>query len=376
MKKAVMYGAGNIGRGFIGQKLSESGYMVTFIDINDAVVNALIDKKAYPVKILLGDGKPQEIEVKNVTAVNGKDINAAARAIAEADIIATAVGVNVLKHIAEPLAAGILKRFERSDAEPVNIIICENLIGADKYLRGLIADKLPEDKRGLLEKVGFAEASIGRMVPVQTPEMQDGNLLRICTEAYSELPVDSSAFIGEIPKINGLVPYAPFDFYICRKLLVHNMGHAMTAYLGALQECEYIAEAIEKPEIKEKVSRAMHASAKALSVKFGVELAELYEYVDDLLVRFANPELMDTVKRVGNDIKRKLGENDRIIGAIRLCEETGIDASDICIAAAAAMKFKYDETSAFGCEKILSEISKLDRSSKYYSVIKKYYAEM
>ena len=38
MKKAIMYGGGNIGRGFIGALLSRSGYEVTFVDVVDAVV--------------------------------------------------------------------------------------------------------------------------------------------------------------------------------------------------------------------------------------------------------------------------------------------------------------------------------------------------
>jgi mannitol-1-phosphate 5-dehydrogenase len=53
MKKAVMYGAGNIGRGFIGQLFSESGYHVVFIDIADSVVDRLNKDGCYPVKFYI-----------------------------------------------------------------------------------------------------------------------------------------------------------------------------------------------------------------------------------------------------------------------------------------------------------------------------------
>ena len=45
MKQAVMYGGGNIGRGFIGATLSQSGYKVTFIDVAEPVVKALQEKE-------------------------------------------------------------------------------------------------------------------------------------------------------------------------------------------------------------------------------------------------------------------------------------------------------------------------------------------
>ena len=337
--KAVMYGAGNIGRGFIGQLLSLSGYSVSFVDVNKTVISALNEKGEYPVDILYGDRSEEQI-VKNVCGVDGNDINAVAEAIAEADVMATAVGVNVLKFIAAPIAAGLKKRWECEDKKPLNIIICENLIGADMYLKGLISENLnDEEKKTLDEKVGFVEASIGRMVPVQTPEMHNGNPLRVCVERYNKLPLDSAAVKGERPEIKNAVWFTPFQYYIERKLFIHNMGHAMTAYLGRLCGYEYIWQAIENPYIELLVSKAMTQSALALSARHGVKPAEVYDHVLDLLQRFRNRQLGDTVQRVGNDLKRKLAKNDRLVGALNMCREQCVSCDYIKIGIAAALSF-------------------------------------
>ena len=101
--KAIMYGAGNIGRGFIGQLLSESGYEVSFVDVNMQVIDALNERGEYPVEILENESN-REKTVKNVKGVNGMDADAVALAIAEADVMATAVGVNILPRIAGNIA--------------------------------------------------------------------------------------------------------------------------------------------------------------------------------------------------------------------------------------------------------------------------------
>ena len=90
MKQAVMYGGGNIGRGFIGATLSQSGYEVTFIDVAEPVVKALQEKKQYPVRYVSSEGH-EDVTIEHVTAVNGNDQEAASEAIANCDIMATAV---------------------------------------------------------------------------------------------------------------------------------------------------------------------------------------------------------------------------------------------------------------------------------------------
>lgn len=207
-----------------------------------------------------------------MTAVNGNDQEAASEAIANCDIMATAVGARILKFIVGNIVAGLRKRWARDD-RPLNIIICENLMDANKVMEGMLKDLLTdEEKKHFDEKVGLVEASIVRMVPVQTEEMKDGDPMRVCVERYGFLPVDKAAFKGEIPEITNMVPFEPFDFYIKRKLYVHNMGHATCAYLGGYEGRKYIYQSIDDPEILNIVQNAMLESALALHKKYGVEL--------------------------------------------------------------------------------------------------------
>ena len=49
MKKAIQFGAGNIGRGFIGGLLSNAGYHVVFADVNEAILNGINNEKQYKI---------------------------------------------------------------------------------------------------------------------------------------------------------------------------------------------------------------------------------------------------------------------------------------------------------------------------------------
>ncbi|MDR2417459.1 MAG: mannitol-1-phosphate 5-dehydrogenase [Treponema sp.] len=334
--KAVMYGAGNIGRGFIGTLFAGSGFEVTFIDIAEDIVERLHREHRYPVRIVSDRGY-EDREITGVDAVNGKDTEAAAQAIAEADIMATAVGVKVLPFIAPLVAAGIRKRFAVT-TKPLNIIICENLMDANAVFEGLLKEQLsPEERDQFDRQIGLVEAAIGRMVPVQTAEMQDGDPLRVCVEPYGFLPVDKDAFKGDIPCITGMIPCAPFGFYIKRKLYVHNMGHALCAYLGSCLGIEYIWQAIKNPDIRLLAQNAMLESARSLSSCYGFPMGALLNHIDDLLCRFGNAALGDTCKRVGADPVRKLSPADRLIGAASFCLNQKICPAYISAGAAGAV---------------------------------------
>lgn len=345
MKKFVMYGAGNIGRGFIGQVFSDAGFNVGFVDINKEVIGKLNADKEYPVDIVSNDGIDERI-VKNVYGIDGTDIELVSDEIASADIMATAIGVNVLKFIAKPIALGLKKRFEQNK-KPFNIIICENLIGADEFLKELIKEQIPEYTERIDNEIGFVEASIGRMVPVVTEEKKKGNILRVYVEPYNILPVDKDAFKGEIPKVSNLYPYSPFNLFIQRKLFMHNMSHATCAYLGFLRNYKYIYETVNDVDIKLVAYKSLVQSALAIANENGVEIKDLLSHAENLIYRFKNVELGDTVERVGKDTIRKLSNNDRLIGAIILAEKHTLPCEYLCIGVAAGMCFapKDDERS-------------------------------
>jgi len=384
MKTFVQYGAGNIGRGFIGALFSAAGYRVQFIDVNLEIINALNSRGSYPVEIVSPKGS-RDVIVEGVSGIDGNDTAAVAKAIAGASLMATAVGVNILPHIVKNIAAGLRLRWEKGVAEPLNIIICENLLDADRQLFRMLSEELAPEKRPLLrERVGLVEASIGRMVPVMTEEMKKGDCLRVCVERYGQLPVDKAAFKGEPPKLPGLHPFTPFEYFIRRKLFVHNMGHSLTAYAGSLIGLKYIWQSVQVPVIKLLAQRAMTESAKALSSRFGVPLADILQNIDDLLLRFSNVALGDTVERVGRDTRRKLSADDRFCAAARLCEAEGVEPVYICAGIACGLVFKTppgDEGTAYihdllekkGLDAVLAEHCGLDADSLAAGYVRGFY---
>ena len=379
MKQAVMYGGGNIGRGFIGALFSQAGCAVAFIDVAEPVVEGLQKRGAYPVRYVSSQGY-EDVMVSPVTAVNGNDQEAAAEAIAACDIMATAVGARILKFIVGNIVAGLRKRWQRTDM-PLNIIICENLMDANRILERMLKEQLTEEEcRKFDETVGLVEASIGRMVPVQTEEMKDGDPLRVCVERYGYLPVDGAAFKGQPPELPGMVPFALFDFYIKRKLYLHNMGHATCAYLGDLLGLPYIWQAIDNPDIRILTEGAMEESLMALSKRYAVPMDQLMLHKMDLLRRFTNRALGDTCARVGGDPGRKLSPEDRLVGAAKLAVDMDVTPAYMAVGAAAGVRRYVQEAgweqTADACRKVLAEVSQLPMDHPFTALVEQFYGKI
>jgi mannitol-1-phosphate 5-dehydrogenase len=353
-KQAVIFGAGNIGRGFIGQLFSESGYKLVFIDVDAELIAALNDKGRYQLQIVNNDDC-ENLYIAPVSAIHASDTAAVAEALAQAHIAATAVGAQALSYVAPNLCAGLALRWA-ANAAPLNIVVCENLHGAAAHLRELTkaAAKDPSLCDYVVEQVGFVDTVIGRMVPAPTAAMRAADPALIRVEPYKELPVDRSGFIGAIPEISAMHAEDSFPVYTARKLYVHNCGHALLAYTGYLRGYTYAYEALADQEIRTFLLAGLRESVTGICAEFTADPAWLQNHVDELLLRFANRQLGDTLYRLGRDPLRKLAAKDRLSGAANLACAAGIAPRHLAWGIAAALFFApEDDESAQKLQQLL-----------------------
>jgi len=378
MKRFVQFGAGNIGRSFIGQTFSRSGYEVVFVDIVEAIVKAMNEKHEYRVVIKKNEGDDEIISVKNVRAVNGKDQAAVASEIAESDYIATSVGKNALTFILPVIAKGLLKRRELHGDKPLDIIIAENIHDGAAFMKAELKKSLPASYP-IDSLVGLVETSIGKMVPIMKAEDVAKDPLWVFAESYNSLILDKRGFKNGLPENSFIQPVENIKAYVDRKLFIHNLGHASAAYFGFAHDPSlgFIWQTLESPKVAASVRKAMDQSAAALAKEYPDDLSssDLADHIADLLYRFRNKALGDTVFRVGKDLYRKLAKDDRLVGAMLLCVRHGLPCDGIADAVIAGMKFRAaDEAGnlfkpdadfaakeyAAGFESVLSSVCRLD----------------
>lgn len=344
---AVIFGAGSVGRGFLGQLFSESGYEVVFVDIDEPLVESLASRGSYTLR-LAGLDKVEDLTIGPVRAISGLHTERMATEVVRASLMATAVGVRALAAIAKPIATGLAQRWEAGQTTPLNLIICENLHDAPHLLRSYVREALPDGlKPYVQERVGFVPAVIARMSPVPTPEQRAAALTLIVAEPYKVLPVDRKAFVGDIPQIVGMEPVAPFTAYVERKLYIHNTAHAMLGYLGYRRGYAFGYEALDDPWVRPLLDQALDEARRALVAEHGFEPVAFQEHIGYLLLRFANRALADPVSRLARDPLRKLAPGDRLVGAARLAERHSIRPEGLGWGIAAALAYDNpDDTHA------------------------------
>lgn len=343
--KLVQFGAGRIGRSFIGQIFSRAGWQVVFIDQDSRLVSLLNEKKEYTVVIKREKEDDEFRLIGPVSALDIKDTNAVVEQVATADILVTSVGQRAFPVILPLVAAGIKERGAKT-GRPLDIIIAENARTAVAQFTDAFSTLLDFCFDGM---IGLVETSIGKMVPVMREEDLVEDPLRIFTEEYETLIVDKRGFRGPVPNIPELLPVDPIAAYVDRKLFIHNLSHVSIAYLGFRADpgTDMIDRALLLPGVEEGVRKAVHEAAAALAAEY----PEVYggkgmdDYIEDLFLRYGNSAIKGSLYWAGRDIPRKLAKDDRITAPMLLCAKHGFSFDGIARVYRAGIEFaKPDES--------------------------------
>ena len=355
---AVHFGAGNIGRGFIGALLQDAGYFVVYADVNQQLIDALNSAQGYTVNEL--DGEHQSHHYTNFIALNTvTDQVDLSQWIARAEIVTASVGAAILPRIAPSIEAGLVLR--NSDQKLV-VMACENALRASETIRDAMLDE--ENK----SKAIFCNTAVDRIVPLQAA----GTEPDVSVESFSEWVIDVSPLGGRQLNLAGAKQVENLDPYIERKLYTVNTAHLAIAYLGQQAGHETIVSALSDPKVRTAAEAALAETSRVLILKHGLDEADHAAYVAKTLQRISNPAVDDEVVRVGRDPVRKLSRYERLIGpAAFYAEHVGRpDALLSVIDAALSFSAAEDSTvqqlrkdlGAMSAEEFSSEICGISRS--------------
>ena len=351
MKRALHFGAGNIGRGFIGKIISEAGYEVIFADVNGQVIDQLNTDKEYEVEVV-GENSKTDI-VKNVSGIMSNDPEKVKEAGLGVSLITTAVGPNILKIIAASLADIIKARKENGIKEELNIIACENMVKGTTFLKENIYEKLNESEREYADKyTGFPDSAVDRIVPPVNAEGKKPTY--VVVEEFYEWIVDRNLIKGDL-ELEGMIKTDNLMAYIERKLFTLNTGHVITAYTGKYKKYKTIDESIKDADIRNIVKGAMGESGEVLIKRYGFDREAHFKYIDKIIKRFENIYLKDDVERVGRQPLRKLGKNERLIKPLLGTLEYNTSNENLVTGIAYALKFDGSDEESIKLNSMMKE---------------------
>ena len=318
MKKAVLIGAGQFGRGVIGMLLEQSGYHVVLADINEDVIRDINERGEYIVRRI--DDSDESVTVKNISAISSLSPKLVEEC-ASCDIICTCTGLTALGKVAPAIAASIRKRRDSGFVGFVNVLACENAIGGTTVLKHYVQEHLTADENRYLEDhIGFPDCAIDGIIPPR----RDALPADVTAEKYYEWDSLKSGFRGELPSIHGLNIVDDLSRYLERKLFTLNGPNAVTGCFGFRKGYKTVQEALADIEIYDVVWQMMEEAGEMLSKRHGYTADEMLNYRCFIMKRFLNPHIIDTCERVAREPMRKLAANDRIVAAMNFAHSFGI----------------------------------------------------
>lgn len=323
MSKAIVIGAGKTGRGFIGRLLKEANCDIIFIDKSKELVDKLNTEGSFLVEFF-GNSR-SAVRVDNYKAYTWENAD-----LEDANLIFVSVCGQNLTDVGASLSK-LLKNDKK-----YYIITCENASKPSVTLKNAIIEKC----------VSVSEATV-----FCTTIESDG--YNINSENYPYLQCNAELLEGYIPPVASVKPIANFADFLTRKLLTYNAASCVIAYIGAVLGYTDYGEAANTPVILKLLDKNYAATNTAMCMKFGYEPKDQAEFAALSKVKFCDRTIVDTVARNAREPHRKLGANERIIGAAKLLRECGQDSSVLELTAAAALL--YDDPNDATWTKIKAE---------------------
>ncbi len=368
MKRAVMIGAGNIGRGFIGALLEQSGYHVLFADINMEMVNALNARGEYTVHLLAKE--IEQLQITNIAAKSSTDPSLA-EDIREAEVLTTAVGVATLPHIAPVIAQGIALRADEKNAKSLHIIACENAIRGTSQLKELVKQHLSSEQIAHMEEhVGFLDCEVDCIVPPQ----DNAELTDVSVEKDYEWVVEKRE-LKDALAIEGMSLVDVIEPYLERKLYTLNGAFVSSSHLGWLYGLKISNDAAAHPEIV-GTTKTFIAEVQALLLADHLTFTEeeIVAYGELSYERMVNPYVIDSVFRHGRDPLRKLAVDERLIAPLIKMRDHKLPYQAHATAVAAALLYDYpgdeqalalqERIASEGVEEVLLAVTTIDPTSE------------
>ncbi|MGH3326804.1 MAG: hypothetical protein ACRDPT_03230 [Streptomycetales bacterium] len=351
--RACVIGTGRVALGLIAETLVAAGHEVTLLGRDPAVHDRLGRAKGYRVR--LGDTRGhQERWVSGVTSHLVTDAEAR-RALANADMVATATGLISYAPVAQLLAAALPGR------RPVNVLCFENGTDVAAGLAQLVRSAAAP--RWDAPMVGFAGAIVSRIV--SRIDVDPDGVLVACGDSPGDITVDRGGLVADLPDAAGLVASGNFRAVTRRKLSTFSAAHGTAAYLGWLKGYRYVHAAVRDPQIRGATEAAVREGQAGLYARYGPEWAGGPGLVGEIVHRLDNAELDDRVERVAGDPLRKLGSSERLIGSAVLAEEAGVRPRTLALAAAAAISFYRAGGGTCSPEALLSRVCQVDASGTF-----------
>ncbi len=337
MKTAVHFGAGKIGRGFIGDLLHQSGYRIVFADVNEALNKEMNTYHNYFLYVI--EEEHRRVEIDNVSAYSPvTEKEQLIGEIVQADLITTAVIVDNFAKIAGVLAEGLKARLDAGKPR-IDVIPCENA----PYCGDMLVKELA--KTGVLteEEIGQAAAVpntvVDRMVFGYTCDGREG----IEIGKDFELAIEQTRLADTSSEpIKGAEYTDNIEKYLERKLFVINGGHCSAGYLAHLKGFTIIQDYFRTEEGLETSRKSMAQAAALIEKKHGFDHDKMMAYVDFALNRWCTPGVADEITRISRAPIRKLKPAERMVAPAVQCAEAGLPNDLLIKAIGAAFLFDVD----------------------------------